>query len=190
MLRNYLTVALRNLTRHLSFSVINLIGLSVGLACCLIIYLFVQDEFQYDRFYTKADRIYRIVNQRTADGKQNQLAVTPPAYGPTMKANFPEVEQMVRLFSLGPKSLVRYEDKKFFETDLLLADSTFFDVFSIPLTRGNPAQALRGANTLVISESMARKYFGNQDPINKQLAIANGGPLPFRVTGVMKDLSA
>lgn len=190
MLRNYFKIAWRNLLRHVSFSLINLIGLSVGLACCLSIYLFVQDEFAYDRFHAKADRIYRVVNQRTAEGKQSQMAVTPPAYGPTLRANFPEVQQMVRLFALGNKPLVTYQDKKFFETDILLADSTFFDVFSFPLTRGNPAQVLRGANTLVISESMARKYFGDQDPINKQLIIAGGGTIPFRVTGVMKDLPA
>ena len=188
MLHNYLKVALRNLVRHLSFSVINLVGLSVGLTCCLSIYLFVQDEFNYDRFQAKANRVYRVVNQRTTEGKQSQFAVTPPAYGPTLKANFPEVQQMVRLFALGNKPLVTYQDKKFFESDVLLADSTFFDVFSFPLIRGNPKQALLGANTLVISESMARKYFGDQDPINKQLTISGAGSTPFRVTGVMNDL--
>ncbi|UFH55856.1 ABC transporter permease [Spirosoma sp. KNUC1025] len=188
MLTNYLKVALRNLMRHLSFSVINLVGLSVGLACCLSIYLFVQDEFRYDRFQVKADQIYRVVNQRTAEGKESQFAVTPPAYGPTLKANFPEVQQMVRLFALGNKPLVTYQNKKFFESDILLADSTFFDVFSFPLIRGNPKQALLGANTLVISESMARKYFGDQDPMNKQLTLGGAGSTPFRVTGVMKDV--
>lgn len=190
MLLNYLKVALRNLMRHLSFSAINLIGLSVGLACCLSIYLFVQDELQYDRFVKKSGQIYRLVNQRSSEGKQNQFAVTPPAFGPALKANFPEVMQMTRLFALGNKPLVTYQDKKFFESDILLADSTFFDVFAYPLTRGNPKEVLLGANTLVISESMARKYFGNQDPLNKLLTLGGPGSVPFRVTGVMKDLPA
>ncbi|MFC5410250.1 ABC transporter permease [Larkinella bovis] len=187
MLRNYFKVALRNLLRNLSYSVINLVGLAIGLACCLSIYLFVRDEFQYDRFLPKADRIYRVVNQRTAEGKQNQFAVTPPAYGPALKTNFPEVEQMVRLFTVQ-KPLVIYQDKKSAESDIMLADSTFFDVFDFPLLRGNPKEVLLGMNTLVISESLARKFFGNEDPVNKLLTIGGPGATPFRVTGVMKDL--
>ena len=186
MLKNYFKIAWRNLLRHRSFAFINIVGLAVGLACCLTIYLFVQDELRYDRFHAKADRIYRLVNTRILEGSQNQLAVTPPAYGPTLKAVFPEVENMVRLFSLGNKQLVAYEDKKFFESDFLLADSTFFDVFSFPLVRGNPTEVLKGPGTMVITESVARKYFGRQDPVNKTITFL--GEIKFRVTGVMKDL--
>ncbi|GAB4046654.1 permease prefix domain 2-containing transporter [Spirosoma litoris] len=189
MIRNYLKIAWRNLLRHLGFSAINLIGLSIGLTCCLTIYLFVQDEFSYDRFQANADQIYRVVNQRVAEGKQNQFAVTPPAYGPALKANFPEVQQMVRLYALANKSLITYRDKKFFESDILLADSTFFDLFDFQFLQGNPRQALLGANTLVISQAMAQKYFGDRDPVNQQLTfITRGEPMIFRVTGVMKDL--
>ncbi|GAA4447050.1 ABC transporter permease [Nibrella saemangeumensis] len=188
MLRNYLKIALRNLMRHKSFTFINIIGLSIGLACCLAIILFIQDEFRYDAFHAKADRIYRLVNNRYSQGRDNQMAMTPPAYGPALKATFPEVEESARVLSLtnGGEILFSYEDKRFLEPDVLLADSTFFSVFSFPLTRGNPTKALAEPNTLVITESMAKRYFGDQDPLNKILNIA--GELKMRVTGVMKDI--
>ncbi|WP_128543310.1 ABC transporter permease [Larkinella soli] len=188
MIRNYLKIALRNLLRHPGFSAINIVGLSVGLACCLSIYLFVQDELSYDRFVPGADRIYRLVNARTSEGRQSLTASTPPAYGPTLKADFPEVERMTRVFAFNGNPLVTYGTTKFFENDLLLADSTFFEVFGYPLTRGNPKLALQGANTIVISESLARKFFGSEDPINKQLKLSFGDAIPFRITGIMKDL--
>ncbi|GAB3162848.1 ABC transporter permease [Telluribacter humicola] len=188
MLRNYLKIALRNLLRHKSFTFINIIGLSIGLACCLAIVIFILDEYQYDAFHTKAERIYRVVNISKSDGRQNQIASTPPAYAPALKASFPEVEESVRVFTMtyGSELLISYEDKKYLESDILLADPSFYEVFSFPLTQGNPATALTEPNTLVISESMARKYFGNQDPLNKVLSFA--GELDMRVTGVMKDV--
>ncbi|RIV17231.1 ABC transporter permease [Fibrisoma montanum] len=188
MLRNYFKIAWRNLIRYKGYTFINIAGLSIGLACCLVIFLFVQDELSYDAFHAKANRIHRIVNHRTSDGREMDLARTPPPFGPTLRTTFPEVENMVRIFDFGSKELVAYEDKKFFEADIVLADSTFFDVFSFRLTRGNPAEVLRGPNSIVLSETMARKYFGNQDPVNKVLTIDN--TYKFRVTGVMQDVPA
>ncbi len=187
MLQNYFTVALRNLQRHKVFSFINILGLAIGLACCITIFLFVRDELRYDSFHTRGDRIYRIVNHTTSDGNQRQMASTPPAWGVTMKEVFPEVQQTVRFFNLR-EQLVRHENKKFFEKGFLLADSTVFDVFTLPFVLGNPKEALNGPNSLVISESIARKYFGNGNPLNREMTVA--GSLKFRVTGVMKDLPA
>lgn len=189
MLRNYLKIAFRNLLRHKSFTFINILGLAIGLACCLAIVLFILDEFRYDRFNTKADRTYRVVsNIKMAEGREVDMARTPPAFGPSLKANFPEVENAVRVFSLGNggEVLVSFKDKKFMEPDVLFADSTFFNVFSFPLTQGNPARVLAEPNSLVISESLARKYFGNEDPLNKTLDV--GGGIKMRVTGVMQDV--
>ncbi len=188
MLRNYLKIAFRNSVRYKGYTAINIVGLAIGMACCLVIFLFVRDELQYDRFHAKADRIFRIVNQLTSDGRQLQMARTPPAYGPALKRTFPAVEQSVRIFEFGSKELVRYADKKFTEPDILLADSTFFEVFSFPLVQGDPARALREPNSLVITETIARKYFGNQAPMGKLLTISEN--LTFKVTGVMQDIPA
>jgi putative ABC transport system permease protein len=185
MLKNYFTVALRNLLRHKGYSLINILGLAIGLACCITIFLFVRDELRYDSFHANADRIYRIQNNTSSDGHQRRMASTPPAFGPTMKQVFPEVQQQVRLFDLR-QQLVTYEDKKFFEKGFLLADSTIFDVFSLPLALGNPREALSGPNSLVISESVARKYFGKGNPLNKELTL--GGNIKMRITGVLKEL--
>ncbi|HEV7350816.1 ABC transporter permease [Telluribacter sp.] len=185
MLKNYLKIALRNLQRQKLYAVINILGLSVGLACCLTIFLFIQDELRYDTFHEKADRVYRLVNDRTSEGRVNHMARTPPPFGPTLKAQFPEVEQSVRIFSFS-EPLVTHETNRFREKGFILADSTIFDVFTLPLVRGNKSEALRGQGTLVISETVARRYFGNEDPLNKILTV--DGNLKFRVTGVMKDL--
>jgi putative ABC transport system permease protein len=187
MLKNYFTVALRNLQRHKGYSFINILGLSIGLACCITIFLFVRDELRYDTFHAKADRIYRIQNDYHSDGKQQRLASSPPAFGPSLQRVFPEVEQSVRLFDLR-QQLVSYGDKKFFEKDFLLADSTVFDVFTLPFALGNPREALNDPRSLVISESVARKYFGNGNPLNRELTLS--GSVKLRITGVMKDLPA
>lgn len=186
MLRNYLKIAWRNLTRYKGHTFINVFGLAIGLTCCLVIFLFVRDELRYDRFHAKADQIYRIINSRSNDNSQMTMARTPPAYGPALQNAFPEVEQHVRLFEFGSQELVTYGEKQFFEPGILLADSTFFGVFSFPLLRGNPAEVLRAPDALVLSESMARKYFGSQDPVGKQLTIDN--KYKFRITGVMQDV--
>ena len=185
MFKNYFIVALRNLQRHKGYSLINILGLAIGLACCITIFLFVRDELRYDTFHANADRIYRIQNTSFSDGHQRAMASTPPAFGPTMKTVFPEVQHQVRLFDLR-QQLVTYEDKKYFEKGFLLADSTIFDVFSLPLALGNPREALNGPNNLVISEAIARKYFGKENPLNKELTL--GGSNKMRVTGVLKDL--
>ncbi len=185
MFKNYFTVAVRNLQRHKGYSLINILGLAIGLACCITIFLFVRDELRYDTFHANADRIYRIQNNTSSDGHQRRMASTPPAFGPTLKQLFPEVQQQVRLFNLW-QQLVTYEDKKFLEKGFVLADSTIFDVFTLPLVLGNPREALSGPNSLVISESIARKYFGNQNPLNKELTL--GGTNKMRITGVLKEL--
>ncbi len=185
MLKNYITVALRNLSRHKVFSFINILGLAIGLACCITIFLFVQDEFRYDTFHTNADRIYRVVNSRMRESGKDYIASTPPAFGPTLQRDFAEVKQMVRFFDMR-SPLITYGEKKFFEPDFLLADSTVLDVFTLPLVKGNPQTALKDKYSLIITQSVASKYFGNEDPIGKILTV--DGEMKFTVTGVMQDL--
>ena len=188
MLRSYITIAWRNLMRYKGFTYINVFGLAIGIACCLVIFLFVQDELAFDKFHAKADQIYRIINHRSSDGVQMVMARTPPAYGPALTQTFPEVRKSTRIFGFGSEELVTYGEKKFFEPGILLVDSTFFDLFSFTLIRGNPVKAIKSPDALVISEAMADKYFGGQDPIGKQLIIA--GTYKFNVTGVMRNMPA
>ncbi|GGB87648.1 ABC transporter permease [Dyadobacter sediminis] len=188
MLRSYITIACRNLVRYKGYTFINVFGLAIAIACCLVIFLFVQDELRFDRFHAKAKQIHRIINHRSSDGVQMVMARTPPAYGPALERTFPEVLQSTRIFGFGNKELVAYGNRKFFETGILLADSTFFEMFSFPLTRGNANQVLNSPDAIVISETMAEKYFGNQDPLGKQLVL--DGSYKFRVTGIMRDMPA
>ncbi|MCH8959978.1 MAG: ABC transporter permease, partial [Bacteroidetes bacterium] len=187
MWKNYLKIALRNLRRYRGQTVINVAGLAVGIACCLLIFLFVQDEQRYDRFHENADRIYRVVNERHADNSVSHRAATPPAMGPTLAREFPEVLQATRFFNMG-KTLVERDGRQFFERHFWMADSTVFDIFSFHLVQGNPETALTAPYALVLSRTMARKYFGDEDPLGQTLTIS--GRNTFTVTGVMEDLPA
>lgn len=183
MLRNYFKIALRNLWRSPGYTAINIAGLAIGVACCLTMTMFVLDELSYDTFHEKADRIYRVVNERHAEGDMSHAAVTPPAYAPMMKQEFPEVAEAVRFFDLG-RVLIRYEDRQFFEEKAYLADSAVFKVFSLPLKRGDPVTALTAPNTLVLAESVAEKYFGDEDPMGNTLIV---GDAEWTITGVLFD---
>ncbi|MEZ5043409.1 MAG: ABC transporter permease [Saprospiraceae bacterium] len=185
MLRNYLTVALRNLWKHKFYSIINILGLAIGLACFLFIFLFIRDELSYDRYHQKADRTYRVNFDGFAFEQELHFAVVGASLGPTILEEYPEVEQQCRFRQRGSFA-VRYEDQSYTEDKWIYADSTLFDVFSFELVKGNPRSALKEPFTIVISEEIAKKYFGEADPIGKSLT-ANNDRL-YRVTGVMKEM--
>lgn len=185
MLRNYLTVAFRNLWKHKFYSFINILGLALGLACFLFIFLFIRDELSYDQYHEKADRIYRVNFDGHAFDQDLNFAVVGAPLGPTVLEAYPEVEQQCRFRSYGSYA-VRYEDKSYLEEDWIFVDSTFFDVFSFEMITGNPETALTEPNTIVITERMAEKYFGNTDAIGKSLTADNDQL--YRVTGVMKEI--
>ncbi len=185
MIKNHLRVAFRNLLNHKSYSVINIVGLSVGIACCIAIMLFVRDELSYDKYNKFADRIYRPHLLLRANGHEMNTALSPVAMGPAIYRDLPDVAAYTRLIKGGP-TVVRYEDKTFVEDRFFGADSTMFDVFTFPFAVGNPKTALTQPNTLVITESMAHKYFGNDNPIGKILN--TGKQDKFVVTGVIKDI--
>lgn len=188
MLRNYLTIAVRNLWKQRGYAFINIIGLSVGLAFCVLIFLYVHHEWTYDRFHANADRIYRV--HRATFSPDGSLRGTDPylpmPLGPAMQADFPEVEAYVR-FRQGRHFVRTGTDAV--EEEILFADPAVFDVFTFPLQRGNPATALDDLNSIVLSEQAARRYFGDADPMGRTLSIRLGTAYQdFVVTGVAADL--
>ena len=186
MLKNYLTVALRNLRKYRAYSFINITGLAIGLACFILIMLFVRDEQSYERHHERADDIYRIVvDIRTSDSFQ-QTARSPSAWGPDLQKDYPEVVSYVRMKPPNQKWMVGRNARLFYEKGVAFVDSTVFDVFSIPLVRGNPATALHAPFKMVISESMAAKYFGEDDPMGQVITLDS--QYDFEVTGIMQDM--
>lgn len=189
MLKNYLKIAWRNLRKHKFYTFLNIFGLSLGLASCLLITLYVVDELSYDRSFANADRIFRINADIRFGGADMALAVAPDPLAFTLKKDYPQIEQVVRLRENGSQ-LVRRADavENLKEEHVFFVDSTFFKVFSVPLLQGDPNTALRNPQTVVISETDARKYFGDTNPMGKALMIDNS--VAYTVTGVMQDLPA
>ena len=177
MIGHYLLSAWRNILKARSHAAINVIGFAIGMACCLVILLYIRDELSYDRHNSRGDRIYRVVTDRTAR--------TPGALGGFIRTRLPEAEEVLRLRATIGTWLFTTEDKQFYEQGVYWADGNLFDVFDVPLVRGNPATALTAPNTMVISASMARKYFGDADPIGK--AITGDHQFTFTITAIMED---
>ncbi len=184
MIRNYLKIAIRTLTKNKAYSFINIVGLSFSIACCLLIVMFIKHELSYDKFHSKADRIYRIAY--TAQGFN--LAAIPPPIGPLMKDNFAEVEQSARLFTRNVSVSISQENrepKRFEEDRVFFADSTLFEILSPEFVAGNPDVALRQPNGVVISEEVAKRYFDGVDALGKTIHLQANKP--FEVIGVFKD---
>ena len=184
MLKNYFKVALRNLLRHKAYSFINILGLSIGLTCCLLLFIYVQDELSYDRFHEKSDRIYRVkyeVNNFT-------LARNPMPMGPAIAEFFSEVEKTARLYNRSASVEIKEgagAPRQFEESRIFFADSTIQDIFTFEYIAGDPASMLRNPFSVVLMEDVAQKYFGSENPLGKTIYIA--GDHPFKVTGVIKD---
>lgn len=186
MLNNYFKIALRNLWRAKSQSFINLMGLSVGLTGCLLIGLFVLDEWKFDQYHPDADRVFRIISDRTSDGPSGEWASTAPPIAPTMQEEFPEVQQTLRLFQVRQKMLFKRADKHFLEQGGFFAEESIFELFHLPLRQGNPATALQEPNSVILSPALAQKYFGLDDPLGQTISINNQ---EVKVTGVLEALS-
>jgi putative ABC transport system permease protein len=187
MLKNYLKIAFRSLLKHRSIAFINIFGLSIGFAVCLLILLFVRDEISYDRYNAQAASIYRVVKDFVNDdGSRLPDATTPPALAPAMQREIPEVEHVTRIFpGWGNKFLMRYGDKRFIEEKVFRVDSSFFDVFSFPFVEGDAHSAFKELNSILITASTAKKYFGDADPMHKVISTDFG---EMMVTGVLKDV--
>jgi len=183
MLRNYFRVARRNLVNNKLYTGINILGLSIGIICCLMIYLFVRNEMNYETFHQNRDRIYRVVRIMYDDGVPRKIGITSAPYGDALANDFPEmVEEATRL--MPSDGLVEIGDKKFLENRFFIADPNFFEVFSWPLVQGDEQTVLNRPNTVVISEQVARKYFGDRNPMGRTIMV--DGDTEFEVTGVFR----
>jgi putative ABC transport system permease protein len=189
MIKNYFKIAFRNLFRHRSVSFINIFGLAVGMTCCLLIMLYVKDEVSYDRYHKDADRVYRVVKDFVNDdGTKLPDATTPPALAMAMQKEIPEVECIARVFpGWGRKYLFQYADKRFLEEKIYRVDSSFFDVFSFPFVKGDAKSSFKEINSVLLTETSARKYFGDDNPMGKIIHTDLG---ELMVTGVLKDVPA
>lgn len=182
MLRNYLKVALRNFRRHASYTFINTSGLAVGMACCLLIALYVHHELSFDQFNEHADRIHRVVQEQRFASVQKVAVMSSPV-APALLSTFPEIEHAVRFYA--SKNTMRLSEARSFEATIAYTDSTVFDVFTLPMLKGLPAQALVAPNSIVLSETTAHKFFGEDDPLGKTVQFDDRNML---VTGVMLDI--
>lgn len=187
MFKNYILIAIRNLQRHKSYSFINIFGLAIGMACCLLIFLYVQDEFSYDKYHTNSDNIYRLALEGYASNTSQKIntARSGSPWGPVLVKDYPGVLNAVRFKTPLSRWLITYEGKKFYEKGFYFADASVFEVFDFELIHGNPATALTAPNTVVISEAMAKKYFGNNDPVGK--VISADLVYDFTITGIVKN---
>ena len=193
MLRNFLKVAYRNLFRNIFFTLINIMGLSLGIACGILILLYLQHELAYDRYHENADRIYRLNAEYIIGDRVDRYANVPRPIGPTLKQDYPEIENAVRVVKhnryTGNLVLIRNktEPERLLEEDLVFAaDSTFFDIFTYRFIRGNSKTALAQPNTAVITKRIAEKIFGEDDPIDQEIVLDNNEY--FRITGVIENV--
>ena len=184
MFRNYIKTALRGLKRNRSFALINISGLTLGLAAALLIALFVWDEHQFDRSISGGERVYRVYTTTTNDHGTTDMAVSPPVFAGTLQREYPGVEQVARVLETGEyKNLFEAGGKQLYESDGLFVDSTFFAVFPLPFVYGSAARALDDANSIVISREMAERYFGGVDPVGQKMLIDKKAA---QVTGVFE----
>jgi len=184
MIKNYFKTAFRNLWRNKIFSSINIFGLAFGLSCCLMMVLFIRNELSYDHFNKNIKSIYRVAFSDYLN--QGGCATTPFPVGPALKDQLPEIKAFTRVATMDPY-LMKYGVNEYFEP-ISFGDEELFKIFSFPFKEGNPNTALRDPNSIVLSEPMAKKYFGNEDPLNKIVKIGSTGSLNSRVTGVFKKL--
>lgn len=186
MLKNYFKTAVRNLGRNKIFSFINVAGLAIGLACCLLIAVLVVDELSYDKYSEHAKQLYRVNLGVLGNGNTEVYPNVDVAVGPGMKAAFPEIEDYTRVLS-PRESYVKYNDKQFKEFRITFADANFLQFFSLPVVAGDSKTALKDPNSLVITKAFAEKYFGTEDPMGKMINIGNS---PVKITGVLKEIPA
>ncbi len=188
MIKNYMKVAWRNLIKNKVFSLINIVGLATGLTCFILITLYVSDEISYDRFNEKADRIYRINSFIKLGGSELRLAVSSDPMGAVLKKDFPQVEEFVRFYNSNGSKSIRKGSEFINENAVVHADSTLFRVFTLPALYGDTKTALNDPNTVVVTESAAKKYFGATDVVGRTIETNENGSTLYKVTAVIKDV--
>jgi predicted permease len=187
VLTNYIKVALRNILRHRTQSLINVFGLALGMTCCFLMLMWVVDELSWDRFQTNTSTLYRVEQDQPTPQGPFHVNLTPYPVGPALTAELPEVQNAARVAFPGVL-LVRAGENVFYESNAATVDPSYLEMFSFPLVRGNTETALRDPSSIVLTEDVARKYFANDDPLGKTLLV--NSKYPFTVTGVLRDLPA
>ena len=190
MLKNYLVIAVRNLKKSKIYSMINVIGLAVGIASCLLILIHIRYELSYDRFHENADRIYRVVLERTRPDRVRNWGWSSPQVAKTLVKDYPEVIKGIRILTETGPTQLKYKERGMIETGVLYTDPEFFEIFDIPIVEGEVSTFLKQPDTIIITREVAKKYFGSEDPMGKVLTIRNWWEedKPHVVTGVIDDL--
>ena len=195
MFRNYITIAFRNLMKHKSFSFINILGLSIGLTCCMLITLYIFHEYSYDEYHEKGDRLFQLNQVFINGGERNPSATVPAALTAAVEQEFPEVEESTRMLSLfmDDKTLLQYQEPggnviSFYETSGYLTDANFFELLTYDFVEGDPTTAMGNPNTLVVNEDIAQKLFGDESALNKTITVrsSTNGDHDYTITGVFK----
>ncbi len=186
MIRNLIKTAVRHILKHPGYSFLNVLGLTLGITSALFLLIYVSDEVSYDRYHEKGDRIYRVSSRITETDDQFTWIVAQIPFGPQVAQDYPEVEAYVRFFNM-PRALYKYEDKEFVEEDFFYADSALFEIFTYRVIRGDARRALMEPNKIVLTETVAARYFGDGDPVGKTLT---SGSSTYEVTGVIEDVPA
>ncbi|MGB7296708.1 MAG: ABC transporter permease [Candidatus Aminicenantales bacterium] len=181
MFKNYFLVAWRGLRRNKLLTLTNIAGLALGLVCSLLTLLYIRHQVSFDRFHEKGDRIFRLRESDPRNTNYPIHSMTPAPLGPALQAECPDIETYVRVDDA--QFFVSYGEMRFREYPVLLADASFFEVFSFPLVRGNPSDVLKNPGSVVISEDIAKKYFGDEDPLGKILTLGLDPRFDFKVTG-------
>ncbi len=184
MIKNLITAAFRHILKHPGYSILNILGLSMGIASAMFLIIYVSDEVSYDRHHEKADRIYRVSSKITEPDDQFTWIVAQIPFGPQVVQDYPEVQAFVRFINM-PRAVYKYEETEFNEEGFFYADSTLFDIFTYKVLQGEVVSALREPGKIILTEKVARRYFGTGDPIGKTLTT---GTTVFEVTGVIEDV--
>src|SRR5215213_433863 len=188
MFKNYFKVAIRSLWKNKTYSFINIFGLAIGLCCFLLIAMYVFDELTYDRYNKNADRIYRIGSDIKFGGGNLHICQTSDMMGQMLKKDYPEIEEYTRIYNNSGSKLVKKGNEYIKEFNVPHVDSTFFSVFTLPAIEGDTKNALNEPNTVVLTESTAKKYFGTTNAIGKTIETNDKGSTLYKVTAVVKDV--
>lgn len=189
MIKNYFKIAWRNLLKNKVYSIINVIGLALGLGCFIVISLYVIDELSYDRFHEKLDRIYRVNSDLSFGGVYQAMAYSADPMEETLKNDYPQVEDYVRFYASTGARLIKKESEYIKEEQVVFTDSTLFDVFTLPMIKGDPKTALKAPNNVVLTESSASRYFGSvEQAYGKTLTVQGNPDKVYNITGIIEDL--
>ena len=185
MIRNYFLLAVKHLKKQKGFSFINILGLTVGITCCFMIYLFILNELSYDNFHKNGKNIYRVMRVGNDNGERREIPYLSPPYAPALVNDYPDaIQQSVRI--MKDNNLISYDNISFNEKNIYLTDHNFFRFFDFKLSKGDPATVLKDPNSIVLTASAAKKYFGNDEPVGKVLQFNKEQQL--KVTGIAEDV--